>query len=87
MGQDVGRDSKQQIATLSPKNKTQNSLKFASILFHSSSSFGFVEIDSLRGQCFFHFFLGISVSQDGTSQPEAVITLAMFRKYGISCSV
>jgi len=61
-------------------------MKFQGIS-HALSSFGFVEIDSLCGLCFFHLFLVKAIIQEGTSQPEAVMTFAMFRKYGMSSSV
>ena len=51
------------------------------------SSFGVVDIDSLCGRCFFHFFLRKFKAQGGNSDPELFISLAMFRKNGISSSV
>ncbi|GAY32528.1 hypothetical protein CUMW_273870 [Citrus unshiu] len=54
---------------------------------YSSSSFGLVAVDSLRGRCCLPFSFGKVKIQDGTSQPEAFMKLAMFRKNGISSSV
>lgn len=51
------------------------------------SYFGVVDIGSLRGRCFFHFFLRKAKAQGGNSEPELFISLAMFRKNGISSSV
>lgn len=58
-----------------------------SLPIYSSSSIGLVEMASLWGLCFFHFSFGKDMIQGGTSQPDAAITLAMFRKYGTSASV
>lgn len=51
------------------------------------SSFGLVEIESLRGRCFLPFSFGKAKIHDGTSQPEAFMRLAMLRRNGISSSV
>ena len=44
-------------------------------------------MESLRGRCFRRLSLGNARIQDGTSQPESAITLAMFRRNGLSSSV
>lgn len=55
--------------------------------FLGMSSFGPANTDPLLGLCFLHFFFGKTMIQDGTSQPDDAITLAIFRKNGISSSV
>lgn len=65
----------------------RNNFDGLSNIYSSSRSIGLVEIASLCGLCFFHLCFGKDMIQAGTSQPDAAITLAMFRKYGTSASV
>lgn len=58
-----------------------------SLNFYSSLSSGAVDIESLWGLCFFCRSFGSESIQDGTSQPEATITFAMFLRNGLSSSV
>ena len=46
-----------------------------------------VDIESLCGRCFLFLSLGKATIQEGTSQPDAAITLAMFLRKGLSSSV
>ena len=57
------------------------------LCFYCSLSSGAIDIESLCGLCFFRRSFGSERIQDGTSQPEATITFAMFLRNGLSSSV
>lgn len=75
--------------TKSRRSKKKQFLILSIDLLHSHSalSSGMVEIESRFGRCLLRLSLANASIQDGTSHPEATITLAMFRRNGLSSSV